>query len=112
MRALAEAATRAIPERRPAASGRLTGMAYTLNHEEMRVRVREFTARSYEAGAAWLRTVADEHTLSMPPESFVRVVHALTEGLLVQRFLTPELISDDVFYDAFAALAMERRKVT
>ena len=110
MRALAEATIAAIPDRRMAAAGRLTGMAYALNHEEIRLRVRDVTAKSYEGGAAWLRTVADEHTLSMPPESFVRVVHALTEGLLFQRFLTPELISDDVFYDAFAALAMERRK--
>jgi len=32
----------------------------------------------------------------------------MTEGLLLQRFLTPELISDEVFYAAFAALAVER----
>ena len=105
MHALAKAIIASIPERRLAAWGRLTGMAYALKHEEMRVRVREFTARSYEAGAAWVRTVADERTLSMPADSFVRVVHALTEGLLVQRFLTPELIPDEVFYAAFAALA-------
>jgi AcrR family transcriptional regulator len=109
MRALAKATIDSIPERRLAAGGRLTGMAYALNHEEMRVRVREFTARSYEAGAAWLRPVADERTLSMPADSFVRVVHALTEGLLFQRFLTPELIPDEVFYAAFEALARERR---
>ena len=108
MRALAEATIAAIPERRLAAAGRLTGMAYALTHEELRLRVRDVTARSYEGGAAWLRTVADEHTLSMPPESFVRVVHALTEGLLFQRFLTPELFPDDVFVAAFAALAHQR----
>ena len=44
----------------------------------------------------------------MPADSFVRVVHALTEGLLFQRFLTPELIPDEVFYAAFEALARER----
>jgi AcrR family transcriptional regulator len=109
MRALAKATIAAIPERRLAAGGRLTGMAYALNHEEMRARVREYTARSYEAGAAWVRTVADERKLPMSADSFVRVVHALTEGLLFQRFLTPELIPDEVFYAAFEALARERR---
>jgi hypothetical protein len=35
----------------------------------------------------------------------VRVINALIEGLLFQRFLTPELMPDEVFYAAFAALA-------
>ncbi len=107
MRALAEATIAAVPERRPAVGGRLMGMAYTLTHEEIRARVREITAESYRAGAAWLRAVADERELSMPPDILVRVLHALTEGLLFQRFLTPELIPDEVFYAAFEALAIE-----
>lgn len=41
----------------------------------------------------------------MPPESLVRVLHALIEGLVMQRILTPELCPDEVFYSAFAALA-------
>jgi hypothetical protein len=40
-----------------------------------------------------------------PPEQLVVVVHAMTEGLLFQRFLTPELVPDDVFRAAFAALS-------
>jgi AcrR family transcriptional regulator len=109
MRSLAEATIAVIPERRLAAGGRLTGMAYALTHEEIRARVHEITARSYDAGAAWLRAVADERELAMPPDMLVRVLHAMTEGLLFQRFLTPELVPDDVFYAAFAALAIERR---
>jgi hypothetical protein len=35
----------------------------------------------------------------------VRVINSLIEGLLFQRFLTPELMPDEVFYAAFAALA-------
>jgi hypothetical protein len=46
----------------------------------------------------------------MPHDIFVRVVHAMTEGLLFQRFLIPELIPDKVFYAAFAALAPGGRK--
>jgi AcrR family transcriptional regulator len=105
MRALAAATIAAASERRLVAQGRLAGMAYTLSHEEIRERVRDITAESYSAGAAWLRGVAQDDELPMAPETLVRVLHALTEGLLFQRFLTPELISDEVFYAAFDALA-------
>jgi hypothetical protein len=57
-----------------------------------------------------VRAAADESEIPMPPDIFVRVVHAMTEGLLFQRFLTPELISDEVFYAAFAALTRAGRK--
>jgi AcrR family transcriptional regulator len=105
MRAFAEATVAAIPERRLAAVGRLTGIAYALTHEELRTRVQEETAASYELGVAWLRSVVAESDLPMAPELLVPVIHALTEGLLFQRFLTPELVPDEVFYAAFAALA-------
>lgn len=105
MRALADATIAALPERRLAAAGRLTGMAYALRHDDMRARVSEITSRSYEAGADWLRMVAGEMALPMPPDQFVRVIHALIEGLVFQRLLTPELFPDDVIYAAFAALA-------
>lgn len=45
----------------------------------------------------------------MPPGVLVRVLHALIEGLVLQRIVTPELFPDEVFYEAFAALARERR---
>lgn len=105
MRAMAEATLAAIPERSSAAVGRLTGLAYALTHEELRIQVREITASSYELGAEWLRTAAKESGLPMRPELLVRVIHALTEGLVLQRILTPELVPDEVFYAAFAALS-------
>lgn len=108
MRALAEATLAAIPDRRMAAVGRLTGMAYALNREDLRAQARDVTARSFATGAAWLRTVADDGGLPMPADLLVCVIHALTEGLLFQRFLTPELVPDAAFYAAFAALAGER----
>ena len=40
----------------------------------------------------------------MPAEHLVRVIHALIEGLVLQRILTPDLITDDVFFAAFGAL--------
>jgi len=105
MRAMAEATIAAIPDRSAAAVGRLTGLAYTLTHEELRVQVREVTAQSYAFGARWLRAVTKEEDLPMPADQLVRVIHALIEGLVFQRLLTPELVPDEVFRAAFGALA-------
>jgi AcrR family transcriptional regulator len=104
MGAMAEATIAAIPERSAAAVGRLTGMAYAMTDEKLRVRVRETTAESYAFGEAWLRTVVKEEDLPMPAHDLVRVIHALTEGLSIQKALTPELVPDDVIRKAFAAL--------
>jgi AcrR family transcriptional regulator len=109
MRAMAEATLEAIPERTTAAVGRLTGLAYALTSPDLRARVREITAGSYELGAEWLRTLGDERELPMPPEQLVCVIHALIEGLVLQRILTPELFPDEVFFAAFGALAHHRR---
>ena len=105
MRALAEATVAAIPERRDAAVGRLTGMAYALTHDELRAQVHAATSQSFASGAGWLRAVADDGGLPMPAELLVTVIHSLTEGLLFQRFLTPDLVPDEAFYAGFAALA-------
>jgi hypothetical protein len=41
----------------------------------------------------------------MPAGHLVRVIHALIEGLVFQRLLTPDLVPDEVFRAAFGALA-------
>jgi len=107
MRAMAEATIGAIPDRSAAAVGRLTGLAYTLTHEEMRAQVREITAQSYAFGEQWLRAVTKVEDLPMPPDQLVRVLHAMTEGLVFQRLLTPELVPDEIFRAAFGALAIK-----
>jgi len=104
MRAMADATLAAIPERSTVAVGRLTGLAYTLTHEELGAKVNEFTAHSYAFGEQWLRSVTKEEDLPMPADQLVRVIHVLTEGLVFQRLLTPELMPDEVFRAAFAAL--------
>jgi AcrR family transcriptional regulator len=105
MRAVADATLASVAERGPAAVGALRFRAYALTHEEVRVQFRDAMASGYDAGAAWFRAAVDESDLPMPAEVLVRVINALIEGLLFQRFLTPELMPDVVFYDAFAALA-------
>jgi len=105
MRAIADATIAAIPDRRAAAVGRLTGLAYTLQHEVMRVHVEKVTRESYEFGEEWLRSVIRSEDLPMPAGQLVRVLHAMIEGLVLQRLLTPELIPDRVIRAAFGALA-------
>lgn len=109
MRALADATLAAIPDRSAAAVGRLTGLAYTLTHEELRAKVAEFTAQSYALGEQWLRSVTKEEDLPVPADQLVRVIHALTEGLIFQRLLTPELIPDEIVRAAFAALGKKAK---
>jgi AcrR family transcriptional regulator len=109
MRAVAEATIAAIPDRATAAVGRLTGLAYTLTHEELRVRVESITAESYAFGEEWLSEVVKKEDLPMPAGQLVRVLHALSEGLVFQRLLTPELVPDEVIRAAFLALAAKRR---
>jgi AcrR family transcriptional regulator len=104
MRALAKATLAAAGERAPVAIGRLTGLAYSLQNRALRARVREVTKSSFETGAEWLRSF-DPAELPMPPEQLVRALHALIEGLVLQRIVTPDLYTDDVFYAAFAAFA-------
>jgi hypothetical protein len=73
----------------------------------MRRHVTEVTAQSYAFGEQWLRSVAKEEDLPMPADQLVRVLHALIEGLVFQRLLTPELVPDEIFRAAFGALAMK-----
>ncbi len=110
MRAMAAGVIEAMPDRSVAIVGRLTGMAYAIEHPEVGQRVTEVTLARYEMGASWLETLADAQELPMPREQLVRVIHALIEGLVMQRLLTPELFPDEVIYAAFGALAAGRPK--
>lgn len=104
MQAMAEATIAAVDERAPVAVGRLTGMAYALTNADLQARVHAVTEASYAFGVEWLQTF-DRRELPMAPEHLVCVIHALIEGLVMQRLQTPELCPDEVFREAFAALA-------
>ena len=108
MDAVADGVIAAARERRESAVGALTFRAYALRHEEVRERFRDAVAPGYDAGAAWFRANWREDQLPMPAETLVRVINAMIEGLLFQRFLTPELTPDSVIRSAFAALAARR----
>jgi len=105
MRAIADATLAVLPERTTAGVGRLRGVAYALTQPELQSRVRNVTADSFAFGEEWLRGVCDPRDLPMPADRLIRVIHALVEGLVMQRLLTPDLYPDDVFRAAFHALA-------
>lgn len=108
MRSVADAVIASLPEREVAAVGALTFRAYALRHEDVRARFQEAMAAGYGEGATWLNNSFSESELPMPADTLVRVINAMIEGLIFQRFLTPELITDDLIHTAFAALAGRR----
>jgi AcrR family transcriptional regulator len=105
MRTLGKSVVAALPERRSQAVGAVSFLAYALTHENLRSLVVRKNSEIYSVAAKGLQQMIPANELPMPAEQFVRVVHALTEGLLALRFLTPELINDDVIIAAFEALA-------
>jgi AcrR family transcriptional regulator len=105
MRIVGEAVVAAIPARRAQALGAWSFQIYALTHEDMRSRIAQLNAELYRRGGERLQQWFPAEELPMPPEEFVRVLHALTDGLLILRFLQPELITDAVIIGAFEALA-------
>jgi AcrR family transcriptional regulator len=101
MRALADAVIAAFPQRRKSAVGAASFQAYALRHEDMRQRLVAANAEIYRSMAAGVAQMNHAHELPMPPEQLVRVLHFMTEGYLMLRFLTPELIGDDAIIAAF-----------
>ncbi len=111
MASMGEAVILAIPQRRGAILGALSFHAYTLTHEDLHARVLEATAEIYRGFSASLALFPRED-LPTTPDLLVPVLHALTDGLLLQRFLTPELVPDEAIRAAFAALARARSNNT
>ncbi|HEV7660057.1 MAG TPA: TetR/AcrR family transcriptional regulator [Allosphingosinicella sp.] len=105
MRILGEAVAAEAEARRARAVGALSFQLYALTHEEMRARLRVENARLYAWAADNLLRFVDQADLPMPAERFVRVLHALTEGLILTHALTPALIAREEIVAAFEALA-------
>jgi len=104
MRALAEAVIAAFPQRRKSAVGAASFQAYALKNEEMRKRLVAANTEIYRAMAAGVAQMNRTNELPMPAEQLVRVLHFMTEGYLMLRFLTPELIGDNDIIAAFDAV--------
>jgi len=105
LRIVGEAVVAAIPARRAQALGALSLQIYALTHEEMRSRIAQLNAEAYRRTGDRFGQLFPAEDLPMPPDQFVRVLHALSDGLLFLRFLQPDLITDEVIIAAFEALA-------
>jgi len=105
LRILGETVVAAVPARRAQAVGAVSFQQYALTHKDVRARLVEANTEIYRWVEQSLLQFVPESALPMPAEQFVRVLHALTDGLLFLRFLTPELITDDIIIAAFEALA-------
>ena len=67
--------------------------------------VAEENAKIYPHIAQRITALIPEDQLPMPAETFVRVTHALSDGLMFSHFMAPEQFTDDVIVAAFQALA-------
>jgi AcrR family transcriptional regulator len=105
MHALAEAVIAAAPERRKSAIGTASFQSYALTNEAMRQELVALNADLYRQTVRAMLKLNRESELPMPVETLVRVLHVLIEGILMQRSLSPEMITDDVIFAAFEALA-------
>ncbi len=105
MRILARALIRAAPGRRELAIRALEFQLYALTHPRMRALLEKHSAEAYRQAEAWLLKFIPPEQLPMPAARFVRVLHALMDGLLFERFQAPDEITDDVIISAFEALA-------
>ena len=108
MQAIGRAVAAAAPLRQKSAVGAVSFQLFALTHPEMRKRISKQNAEIYRQMAAGLTQFISPKDLPMPVERFIRVLHALTDGLLFTRFLTPDLITDEVILSAFEALAPKR----
>jgi AcrR family transcriptional regulator len=105
LRLLGQAVVASVPARRAQAIGAFSFQQYALTHEELRARLVEVNTDIYRWAEHNLLQIVPESALPMPADQFVKVLHALTDGLLYLRFLTPELITDEMIIAAFEALA-------
>lgn len=105
MDALADALIARGPEARQAATRLVAFQLYALTHEDMRRRVAVENAEIYRRMEVWVGHMFPVEELPMPPGEFVRVLHALSDGLLVTRALAPELVTSDTVRAVFKALA-------
>jgi len=104
MHALAKATLAAVEERRSAAEGGLTGLAYTLKNPDLRAQVHDVTKSSYEFGAEWVGTFRSKRATDAARSSRARASYADRRSRNAAHHHA-DLCPDEVFYAAFAALA-------
>ena len=77
---------------------------YVLTHPEAKKRMFKLARERYRQAEENLHQITDIDSLPLPPLEFAIVAHALFNGLLYQRGVWPEAVTDDVIRAAFLAL--------
>lgn len=102
---LGETVAKEAPARRSHAAAATAFQLYALTHEPMRSQMTKQNAATYRRMAKELLKFVPAKDLPMAAEKFVRILDAMTTGLLFTYFQTPELITEDIIITAFEALA-------
>ena len=105
MNAIGKAVANAAKVRRPMAVGAASFQLYALSNEPMRTRIAKQNAEIYRHLAKALTKYIPARELPMPANKFVRVMHALSDGLMFEHFMAPDLITEEVIISAFEAFA-------
>ncbi|HEY0435808.1 MAG TPA: TetR/AcrR family transcriptional regulator [Phenylobacterium sp.] len=105
LRRIGEAVAETADTRRAQAAGVLSFQLYAVTHEALRLELLARNAQIYARMEAGLSAVFNAAELPMSPHDFVRVLHAMTDGFVVARFLQPEVYTRDLIVAAFEALA-------
>jgi AcrR family transcriptional regulator len=79
-------------------------LLYTLSHPQMRERIDEWLKSGFATERARLLEVFEAGELPMSPDAFIVMMQALVPGLLYLRSQSPDLVTDDVVEEIFAAL--------
>ena len=105
MHETATAVIEALPQRRAAMVGTLGFHIQSLTNEELGERSRAEAKAIYARIAAMTPQLIPADQMPLPVEILIPVMHALIDGLVLHRVLTPELVPDEAIYAAFEALA-------
>ena len=108
MRIVGETVARVAKERRKYAAIATAFQLYTLTHAPMQAKLTKNNAAVYRWFEKKLVKAIPAKRLSMPAKQFVRVLDAVTTGLLFTYFQTPNLITEDVFVAAFESIGLTR----
>lgn len=109
MRIVGQAVADAARARASMAIGAASFQLYALSNPRMRRRIAAENAKVYAHVAKSILEFIPESELPMPVDKFVRVTHALSDGLMFGHFMAPDEITEDVIVSAFEAMASPER---
>jgi AcrR family transcriptional regulator len=98
------------PNTRRMATHLLAFQSYALTHEEMREVASKQNREIYQRMEAWVRHSMPVDELALPPAQFVRLLHVVSNGLLVAHAMSPELYDEQLVRAIFSLFALRKGK--